>query len=132
MPIRTSPAALVLLATAVLTLLAAAVGCVPEAQLPADCDAAAVQREATLADDALDPDAIDVCRDQRVTIDFAIQEDGVLHLHGYDEEAPATEVHVGDALQLELTAVRSGQFPIELHRTDGTEVEVGILTVHEP
>jgi len=129
MPIRSSPAAA---AAVLLLLLVAATACVRDAGLPDDCDAGAVERQATLADDLLDPDAIDVCRDQRVTLKIEVEQDGVLHLHGYDEEAPATEVHVGDSLQLPFTAVRSGQFVIELHGADGSEAEVGILTVHEP
>jgi hypothetical protein len=45
----------------------------------------------------------------------------------------ATEVQAGETLDLELTAVRSGQFPIALHTEDGpAEVTVGILIVHEP
>jgi len=128
MPIRSSSAAF----ASLLLLLAGGTACVEEAQLPADCDAGAVQRQATLAADRLDPEAIDVCRDQHVTLDVAVEQDGVLHLHGYDEEAPATAVHAGDSLRLAFTAVRSGQFPIELHGLNGTEVEVGVFTVHEP
>jgi len=119
-------------AASLLLLLATATACVPQSELPDDCDAGAVQRGATLADDQLDPDAIDVCRGQRVTLEIAVEQDGVLHLHGYDDEAPATEVHAGDSLQLDFTAVRSGQFIIELHGPEGTEAEVGVLTVHEP
>jgi hypothetical protein len=61
-----------------------------------------------------------------------VQADGIFHLHGYDEEAPETEVHSGDTLTLEFDAV-SGQYPIELHSLDDSEeVTIGTLTVHEP
>jgi len=129
MPIRTLSAAV---AASLLLLLATVTACVSDPQRPADCDAGAVQRQATLGAERLDPDAINVCRDQRVTLDIAVEQDGVLHLHGYEEEAPATEVHAGENVQLAFRAVRSGQFPIELHQPNGVEAEVGILTVHEP
>lgn len=128
MSIRSSRVAV----AAALFFLLAATACVPEAQLPADCDAAAVQRQATLAGDRLDPPSIDVCRGQQVALDVAAEQDGDLHLHGYDEEAPETEAHAGSTVHFAFTAVRSGQFIIELHMPDGAEVEVGILTVHEP
>jgi hypothetical protein len=111
--------------------LAAATGCVPEVQLPSDCDAGAVQRSASLADDRLDPQSIEVCRDQQVTLDVAVTQDGELHLHGY-EEVPEQEFTAGDTVHLTFTAVRSGQYPFEVHSASGDEVEVGILTVHEP
>jgi len=61
------------------------------------------------------------------------QVDGVLHVHGYDAELPATTVVAGEVIELTFTAGRSGQFPIELHTDEDTQgVSVGILTVHEP
>lgn len=127
MPIRCSPATL----AALLLLLAAVTACVPEAQLPTDCDASEVQRESTLATNQLDPSSIEVCRGQQVTLEVNAEQDGVVHLHGYDDQAPASEVRTGDTLRLEFNAIRSGQFVIELHTLDGSAMEVGILTVHE-
>jgi hypothetical protein len=118
--------------TALLLVVALTASCVPQADLPADCSASAVQRQATLAGEGLKPPSIDVCRGQQVTLVINVQRDGVLHLHGYDVELPETELHAGTTAHLGFTAVRSGQFPIELHSADGTEVEVGIFTVHEP
>lgn len=128
MPISSSWSAF----AASLIFLFAVTGCVPEAQLPADCDAAEVRRQSTLAADRLDPSSIEVCRGQQVTLEVMAEQDGVVHLHGYDDQAPASELRAGDELRLEFTAVRSGQFPIELHQLDGSATEVGILTVHEP
>lgn len=111
---------------------AAAAGCVPAADLPEDCDASAVTRQATLSGEQLDPSTIEVCKDQQVTIAVTLERDAVLHLHGYDEEAPALEVTAGEVVDLEFTASRSGQFPIEIHTTDGpAEAEVGTFIVHE-
>lgn len=112
-------------------LLAAGTACVPGVELPSDCDAATVQRTATLADDQLEPASIEVCRDQHVTLDLASTQDGELHLHGYDAEVPELELTAGETVQLVFTAFHSGQFPIEVHGAGG-EVEVGTLTVHEP
>lgn len=118
----------------VLVLIAAgSIGCVQQAGLPEDCDASAVQRDASLSGDRLDPESIDVCKGQEVTIKIATQRAGELHLHGYDEEAPEMVVEPGDTATFTFTAIRSGQFPIELHNEEeGSEIEVGLLTVHEP
>lgn len=115
-------------ALAVTLLLAA---CVPAVNLPEDCDAASVTRQATLADNKLDPATIEVCRDQHVTIEYTIEQDGVLHMHGYDDQVDATEVHAGDVIDLELDAKRAGQFPIEMHSAEDAEAEVGTFIVHE-
>jgi hypothetical protein len=59
--------------------------------------------------------------------------DGVIHIHGYDQVVPATEVSAGEDLNLSFVAERAGQFPIELHPdADPTSVNVGVFTVHEP
>jgi len=126
---RRSAAALPAIALA-LVLVAAA--CVQGLELPSDCNASAVQRTASLSDDQLDPESIDVCRHQRVTLDVAVAQDGELHLHGYDEEVPEQEFQAGETLHFAFTAVHSGQFIIEFRRPNGDEVQVGILTVHEP
>jgi hypothetical protein len=106
--------------------------CVPQVVLPATCQEPSVVLHATLAAEQLTPGTLEVCRDQRVTLTIDVQRDGIVHLHGYDDEVAATEVQAGETLDLEFTAVRSGQFPIALHTQDGpAEVTVGILIVHE-
>lgn len=122
----------------VLTMLVVvATGCVSQASLPEDCQAASVQRDATLAGARLDPEAIDVCKGQHVTIqigtELAGELAGELHLHGYDDQAPEVPVEPGNAASFEFSASRAGQFVIELHDEEtGEETEVGLLTVHEP
>jgi hypothetical protein len=74
-----------------------------------------------------------VCRGSELTIVVTPSADGVVHIHGYDAEAPATPVVGGEVLELSFTASRSGQFPIEFHTDESTEGQtVGILTVNEP
>ena len=118
----------------VLLLLAAiSIGCVQQTGLPDDCDAASVEREASLSGELLEPEAIDVCMGQEVTLEIATEEAGELHIHGYDDEAPGIEVEPGDTATFNFTALRAGQFVIELHDEEtGSEAEVGLLTVHEP
>ena len=111
--------------------LAVATACVEQVQLPDDCDAPTVVRSATLAGDHLSPETIDVCRGQQVTLEVVTRQDGVLHLHGYEQEAPATEMHAGDRLKFTFEASRAGQFVVEVHPPQGEELEVGIFTVHE-
>lgn len=124
-----APAAL----AALLLLATISIGCVREANLPGDCDATAVERTASLSGDRLDPEAIDVCKDQQVTIEINTERAGELHLHGYDEEAPEVTVGPGDTATFKFTATRAGQFVVELHTpNEGPEIEVGLLTVHEP
>jgi hypothetical protein len=107
--------------------------CVPQVMLPATCQEPSVVMHATLANEQLTPGTLEVCHDQRVTLTLDVERDGIIHLHGYDDQVAATEVQAGQALDLEFTAVRSGQFPIALHTADGpAEVTVGTLIVHEP
>ncbi|MEX0625326.1 MAG: hypothetical protein WD402_02150 [Chloroflexota bacterium] len=115
-------------AIALLLLAAVIVGCVEQAHLPDDCDASAVQRETSLSGERLDPESIDVCKGQEVTIEIASERGGELHLHGYDDEVT---VEAGGTATFTFTANRAGQFVIELHSADDSEVEVGLLTVHE-
>ncbi len=49
-----------------------AAACVPQSDLPFHCDANQVTRPATLTDAGLNPDAIDVCTGQQVTIPAAV------------------------------------------------------------
>jgi hypothetical protein len=116
---------------AVLT--AALSACVPSTNLPATCHDPSVAFSATLVDERLEPATFDVCRGQQVTLTFTIQRDGILHLHGYDEELGAQEVRAGQTLDFGFEAVRAGQFPIALHPADGhDELDVGTLIVNEP
>ena len=107
------------------------VGCVDQ-NAPADCGDASVTRELTLTGTDLGGDAPSVCRGQDVTLGFTADGDGILHVHGYDEEIPATEYHADERIELTFDASISGQFPIEIHTTENSEgQEIGILTVHE-
>lgn len=100
---------------------------------PEACAAPTAEIQLVLSADALDPNDPAVCRDQQVTLLIQPQVDGFFHIHGYDQEVPATEVRSGEPIALEFTAALSGQFPIELHPADDPAgVEVGVLTVHEP
>jgi hypothetical protein len=97
------------------------------------CTAPSVTLEATVTDEAMDPSALAVCRGQDVTLELHSQTDGVFHLHGYDEQVPATSLTPGETTTLEFTADAAGQFIIELHARSGeSEVEIGIFTVNEP
>lgn len=111
---------------------AALAACVPAADLPADCDAAAVTRAATLVEERLEPATLEVCRDQEVTIELTVERDATFHLHGYDAEVPARQVTAGEMVTLTFDAARSGQFPIAIHTVDGpAEATVGTFIVHE-
>jgi hypothetical protein len=118
---------LVVMLVACVGLLAACIG-----QSPA-CEALPEEIELTLSATTLTPSDPAVCRGDEVTLTVSSEVDGVLHVHGYDEDVPATNVAAGEVLDLEFTATRSGQFPIELHTDEDTEgVNVGLFTVHEP
>lgn len=107
-------------------------GCVPGTVLPATCDDASVTVAATLVEERLEPATLEVCRGQEVTIELTVERDAVVHLHGYDTELPAREVRAGEDVSLSFTASRAGQFPIEIHTTDGpAEAQAGTLVVHE-
>lgn len=122
-------------ATAPLIIAAAILaGCVTGVERPSDCAAPSVERAATLTSDhRLEPDAITVCQDQQVTLEVDVQTDGVLHLHGYDDQTSAQEVTAGTPVTITFDAVHPGQFVIELHTADGPAgLGVGILTVDAP
>ena len=105
-------------------------GCTPS---DAACAAESVTLEATVTDEVMDPSALAVCRGQEVTLELHSQTDGVFHLHGYDEQVPATSLTPGQTTALVFTAEVAGQFIIELHAHSGQgEAEIGILTVNEP
>ena len=106
-------------------------GCQPTGN-PA-CAEPSVTLEATVSDTAMNPSALTVCRDQDVALDLASETDGVFHIHGYDEQVPATSLEPGEVTTLEFTADRAGQFIIELHaHTGGDSTDIGVLTVNEP
>lgn len=114
----------------VLSLILAA--CVSENR-PATCDEPTATIELTLAAGSMSPADPAVCRDQDVTLVIHSETDGTLHIHGYDESVPATEVTAGEELRLEFTATRAGQFSVELHTDAAPQgVSVGIFSVHEP
>ena len=66
-------------------------GCIGDGR-PDACDSAEVTLNLTLTATELDPANVDVCRDQEVTLRIQAEADGIIHIHGYDEEVPATEV----------------------------------------
>jgi hypothetical protein len=109
------------------------VGCVNDSRPDAAaCAADSIEIDVTLTSDALTPENLAVCRDQDVTLRIASEVDGLIHIHGYDEIVPATEVTNGNTLELSFVAERDGQYPIELHPAGSPEgVSVGIFTVHE-
>ena len=97
------------------------------------CAAPTTEIQLALSADALDPNDPAVCRDQEVTLTIEPEVNGVFHIHGYDEQVPATEVRAGEPIALDFTAARSGQFPIEFHPADDPAgLEIGVFTVHEP
>lgn len=97
------------------------------------CSAPTIELELLVRPDDMIPSNPSVCRGQEVTLAITVQVDGALHVHGYDEEVPATEIRIGDERSLTFIADRSGQYPIELHPVaDPRGINVGILTVHEP
>lgn len=113
-------------------LLAAGLAACVEDSRPSSCEGPATI-DAALSAEALSPPDPAVCRGQEVTLRVASEINGVIHLHGYDDQVPATPVTAGETLELRFTAGRSGQFPIELHpEQDPRGHEVGIFTVHEP
>jgi hypothetical protein len=124
------PASVAPRAAAVLIMLAVG-ACTTGSDRPSDCDAPAVTRNVTLRGNGkLDLQTINVCRGQDVTINVTVEADGVLHLHGYDDQTQATSVTAGTKAALEFTATHIGQFVIQLH-TDSDEIGAGVLTVHE-
>lgn len=112
-----------------LVVTALAASCLPAAT----CPEPSVTLSATVAEAAMDPSSLTACRGQDVTFEVTSETDGILHIHGYDEQVPATPLEPGTEHALEFTADVVGQFVIELHARDGeTSTEIGILTVNEP
>lgn len=99
----------------------------------AACSSPSVTVEATVMADAMDPSAIAVCRGQEVTFEVHSQTDGVFHVHGFDDQVPATSLTPGETTTLVFTADLAGQFIIELHDHAGaSSADIGVLTVNEP
>ena len=122
-----------LIAPPLLALLLVALGACVTQSRPTACDDAQVTLEVVVTADSMRPENLAVCREQAVTLVINSSTDGYLHVHGFDEFLPVTEVSAGTEERVEFTAGRSGQFPIELHLgTDPSGLGVGILTVHEP
>jgi hypothetical protein len=98
----------------------------------ATCAQASVTLKATLpATGHLEPQHLNVCHDQVVTLTVSAQRNGALHLHGYDDQNAEVQLTAGSDATLRFTATHPGQFILELHPADGSaEVEVGILTVN--
>lgn len=104
--------------------------CVQQPERPGDCDQASVSRQATLTQDGLTPRNVDVCKGQHVHLSIVIQTDGVLHIHGYDQQTK--EVRAGQSTAFDFDADHSGQFVIELHTTSVPDGQgMGVFTVHE-
>ncbi len=110
--------------------LAAASGCLPGG---AGCDDLPDRVDITVTADGMAPSQPAVCRDRDVTLAVTPEVSGVLHVHGYDEDLPATTIVEGEPIELSFRSSRSGQFPVELHtEADPQGIDVGIFTVHEP
>lgn len=109
-------------------------GCVSTTRPPeGSCAATEVTVEVAIDADGMTPSDPSACRGQQLTLEVTSSVPGVFHIHGYDSEIPATAIEADDPVSLEFDAVRSGQFPIELHTQDAPEgASLGILTVHEP
>jgi hypothetical protein len=99
----------------------------------ADCEALPERYELALTAETLTPSDPAVCRGDEVTLQVRSDVDGIIHIHAYDEQIPATPVAAGETVELAFAADRSGQFSIELHPEESPQgVVVGIFTVHEP
>lgn len=131
---RLLPPARVRVVLGLLSLALLTAACVTPIERPADCDADAVRRSATLTSAGrLAPQTIVVCRGQEVTLAIEVEADGVLHLHGYDDQTPARSVETGTPIEMTFDAVHSGQFVIELHAPGATAgTGAGVFTVNEP
>jgi len=110
------------------------VACVEEGRPDDDaCRAPSVEIELALDGDGLTPSDPTVCGGQEVTLVIDSAVDGLIHIHGYDEAVPATEVQSDQERRLTFDTDRTGQFPIEFHPAeDPAGVSVGVFTVHEP
>jgi hypothetical protein len=108
--------------------------CVPDTGIdPEQCAEPTARIELSVTPDGMEPVDPAVCRDQEVTLAIDSEVDGILHIHGYDAEVPASPITAGATVEVTFVASRSGQFPIELHPADDPAgIELGVFTVHEP
>ena len=107
--------------------------CVSQQQTdPSACAQSTVTLAATLpATGKLQPENLNVCESQRVTLTVTSKREGAVHLHGYDDQNAEVEVTSGKDAALTFTANHVGQFVIEFHPADGSdESQVGLLTVN--
>jgi hypothetical protein len=96
-----------------------------------NCDQPTISLSAQLAHDSLEPSALAACRGQQVNLTVRIGQDGVLHIHGYDQQAK--EVRSGETATFDFLADHSGQFVVELHNAaHPSGLSLGIFTVYEP
>lgn len=103
--------------------------CIPAGN---NCDAPNLSFDLTITVREMTPSDLTACRDNEITLTVTADEGGVFHLHGYDEEAPPTEITAGEPTTVVFTAVHIGQFIIAFHTHDGEESDLGVLTVNEP
>lgn len=109
-------------------------GCVTDTRPDAEtCARPRIEIALRLTVDGLEPETPAVCRGQEVTFVVDSEVDGVLHVHGYDDQVPAFFVSAGATEEVEFRADVSGQFVVEFHAQDDPQgVGVGVFTVHEP
>lgn len=129
-----SPGSFKVIGSALLALALTTAGCVSTNKPdPEACAAPTTTLELSLTTAGLTPRDPAVCRGQQVELQVQSNVDGVLHVHGYDEEVPLIDVSAGERADVTFDASRSGQFPIEVHTNEAPQgTSVGILTVHEP
>ncbi len=130
MKVKTTRTTLAVLAVLAISLLSA---CVSQQQTdPSTCAQDSVTLSATLpATGKLQPENLNICQDQKVTLTVSSERDGAVHLHGYDDQNAEVEVSRGTDATLTFTASHVGQFVIEFHPADGSdESQVGLLTVN--
>ncbi len=131
MPMIRATRPLLVIATALAMLLLGA--CVTQQQTdPSACAQSAVKLAATLPTAGkLQPENLNVCEAQQVTITVTSARNGAVHLHGYDDQNAEVEVTSGKDATLTFTANHVGQFVLEFHPADGSdESQVGLLTVN--
>jgi hypothetical protein len=62
----------------------------------------------------------------RVTLVVTTDRPGSINLHGYEQEIALTP---GDAVTMSFIAQHAGRYPLHLHGSDGSHLEVGALEV---
>ena len=106
-------------------------GCVDQDR-PAACDADELSLEVTVGADGMEPNPLEACEGQTVSMTVIPEIDGVFHIHGYDRAVPATTIVAGEETVLDFAAELTGQFLVELHPAEsGQGVDIGIFTVYE-